>query len=92
MPLAANSRLGNYEIKSVPIGVGGMGEVYRAWDPRLNREVAIKVLREKEGATSADQRSRFEREGRALAALSHPNIVVVFDVGVEAGSNTLSAS
>jgi len=83
MPLAANSRLGNYEIKSV-LGVGGMGEVYRAWDPRLNREVAIKVLRE-EGATSADQRSRFEREGRALAALSHPNIVVVFDVGVEAG-------
>jgi serine/threonine protein kinase len=61
-----------------------MGEVYRAWDPRLNREVAIKVLRE-EGAASADQRSRFEREARALAALSHPNIVVVYDVGVETG-------
>src|SRR5580658_4546782 len=83
MPLAANARLGNYEIKSV-LGVGGMGEVYRARDSRLNRDVAIKVLRE-EGASSADLRSRFEREARAVAALNHPNIVAVYDVGIEAG-------
>jgi eukaryotic-like serine/threonine-protein kinase len=83
MPLAANTRLGNYEIKSV-LGVGGMGEVYRARDSRLNRDVAIKVLRE-EVAASADLRSRFEREARAVAALNHPNIVAVYDIGVEAG-------
>jgi eukaryotic-like serine/threonine-protein kinase len=83
MPLAANARLGNYEIKSV-LGVGGMGEVYRARDSRLNRDVAIKVLRE-EVAASADLRSRFEREARAVAALNHPNIVAVYDIGVEAG-------
>ena len=83
MPLAPNVRLGNYEIKST-LGVGGMGEVYRARDPRLNRDVAIKVLRE-EGAASAELRSRFEREARAVAALNHPNIVAVYDFGVEAG-------
>ena len=81
MPLAANSRLGPYEIKSM-LGAGGMGEVYRARDSRLNRDVAIKVLRE-EGASSADRRSRFEREARAVAALNHPNIVGVYDFGVE---------
>ena len=81
MPLAANSRLGNYEIKSV-LGTGGMGEVYRARDPRLNRDVAIKVLRE-EGAASAELRNRFEREARAVAALNHPNIVAVYDIGAE---------
>ncbi len=83
MPLAPNARLGNYEIKST-LGVGGMGEVYRARDPRLNRDVAIKVLRE-EGAASAELRSRFEREARAVAALNHPNIVAVYDFGIEAG-------
>src|SRR5271167_4281147 len=82
MPLSANSRLGPYEIKST-LGVGGMGEVYRARDSRLNRDVAIKVLRE-DGA-SADLRSRFEREARAVAALNHPNIIAVYDFGVEAG-------
>src|SRR5271169_600463 len=80
MPLSPNSRLGPYEIKST-LGVGGMGEVYRARDSRLNRDVAIKVLRE-DGA-SADLRSRFEREARAVAALNHPNIVAVYDFGVE---------
>ena len=59
-----------------------MGEVYRARDARLNRDVAVKILRE-QGASTADGRSRFEREARAVAALSHPNIVAVFDVGVE---------
>ena len=82
MPLSANSRLGPYEIRS-QLGVGGMGEVYRAWDSRLNRDVAIKILRE-DGA-SADLRSRFEREARAVAALNHPNIVAVFDIGLEGG-------
>jgi len=83
MPLAANARLGNYEIKSV-LGVGGMGEVYRAHDARLNRDVAIKILRE-ESAANDEVRSRFEREARAVAALNHPNIVAVYDIGVEGG-------
>jgi serine/threonine protein kinase/Tol biopolymer transport system component len=83
MPLAPNARLGNYEIKSI-LGVGGMGEVYRARDSRLNRDVAIKVLRA-ESAANAELRNRFEREARAVAALNHPNIVAVYDIGVEAG-------
>jgi serine/threonine protein kinase len=83
MPLAPNARLGNYEIKST-LGVGGMGEVYRARDARLNRDVAIKVLRT-ESAANPELRSRFEREARAVAALNHPNIVAVYDIGVEAG-------
>jgi len=82
MPLAANSKLGPYEIKST-LGVGGMGEVYRAHDSRLSRDVAIKVLRE--DGTYADQRSRFEREARAVAALNHPNIIAVYDFGIESG-------
>jgi serine/threonine protein kinase len=60
-----------------------MGEVYRARDSRLNRDVAIKVLRE--DGVSAELRSRFEREARAVAALNHPNIVAVYDFGVESG-------
>jgi eukaryotic-like serine/threonine-protein kinase len=82
MPLAANSKLGPYEIKST-LGVGGMGEVYRARDSRLNRDVAIKVLRE--NGSFPDLRSRFEREARAVAALNHPNIIAVYDFGIEAG-------
>ena len=85
MPLPANSRLGPYEIKST-LGVGGMGEVYRARDSRLDREVAIKVLRG-DGTAIADLRSRFEREARAVAALNHPNIVTVYDFGVEDGQH-----
>src|SRR5512145_370093 len=73
MSLAAGDKLGPYEV-TAPIGVGGMGEVYRAHDARLNREVAIKV--------SAEQFSdRFEREARAVAALNHPNICTLYDVG-----------
>jgi serine/threonine protein kinase len=83
MPLTPNSRLGNYEIKST-LGVGGMGEVYRARDSRLNRDVAIKVLRT-ESAANPELRSRFEREARAVAALNHPNIVAIYDIGVEDG-------
>lgn len=81
MPLAANSKLGPYEIKS-PLGAGGMGEVYRARDSRLNRDVAVKILRT-EGAGSSDLRSRFEREARSVAGLNHPNIVAVYDFGIE---------
>ncbi len=75
MTLAAGSRLGPYEILS-PLGVGGMGEVYRAHDPKLNRDVAIKVL---PGAFSKDQErlARFEREARVLASLNHGNIATI---------------
>src|SRR5712691_7266201 len=73
MPLSPGERLGPYEILA-PIGAGGMGEVYKARDTRLGREVAIKV--------SAQQfTERFEREARAIAALNHPNICTLFDVG-----------
>ena len=83
MPLSANTRLGPYEIVSM-LGVGGMGEVYRARDSRLNRDVAIKILRE-DGTAGPDLRSRFEREARAVAALNHPNIVSVYDFGIGSG-------
>jgi serine/threonine protein kinase len=73
MPLATGDRLGPYEILSL-LGKGGMGEVYKALDTRLNRDVAIKV--------SAERFSeRFEREARAIAALNHPNICTLYDVG-----------
>ena len=78
MPLAAGQRLGPYEILS-PLGAGGMGEVYRARDPRLERDVAIKVL--PEHFDDADSLSRFQAEAKAIAALSHPNIVSIFDTG-----------
>src|SRR4051794_21511277 len=79
MPLTPETRLGPYEIIA-PLGAGGMGEVYRARDTRLGREVALKVL---PAALSSDpaRRARFEQEARATAALTHPNIVAVYDVG-----------
>src|SRR5512141_2692558 len=73
MALAAGDRLGPYEILA-PIGAGGMGEVYRAHDSRLNRDVAIKV-------SAAQFSERFEREAKAIAALNHPNICQIYDVG-----------
>src|SRR5512143_2379016 len=73
MPLAVGDKLGPYEILS-PIGAGGMGEVYRARDPRLNRDVAIKRLKSSHNA-------RFEQEARAVAALNHPHICQIYDVG-----------
>ncbi len=79
--LSISTRLGPYEIVA-PLGAGGMGEVYRARDTRLGREVAIKVLPEP-FANSADRRARFEREARAVAALSHPNILAIHDYGTE---------
>src|SRR5580658_7284115 len=73
MSLDPGTRLGPYEILA-PIGAGGMGEVYRARDTRLGREVAIKVSAEKFS-------DRFEREARSIAALNHPNICILHDVG-----------
>ena len=73
MALAIGEKLGPYEILA-PIGAGGMGEVYRARDSRLNRDVAIKVSAERFA-------ERFEREARAVAALKHPNICSLYDVG-----------
>ena len=82
MSLAPGARLGPYEILDL-VGAGGMGEVYRARDTRLGRDVAVKVL-PAELATDADRRARFEQEARAASALNHPNIVVIHDVGFEA--------
>src|SRR2546427_5376266 len=83
MPLSAGTRLGRYEIVS-PLGAGGMGEVYRATDARLGREVAIKVLPE-HLSKDRDALARFEREARAVAAFSHPNILAIHDVGSDGG-------
>src|ERR1700726_997810 len=73
MPLSAGDKLGPYEIVA-PLGEGGMGEVYRARDQRLGRDVAIKTSRRQFN-------ERFEREARAVAALNHPNICHIYDVG-----------
>src|SRR5947208_3086750 len=77
--LVASTRLGPYEIVA-PLGAGGMGEVYRARDTRLGREVAVKVLPEP-FANDPDKQARFEREARAVAALSHPNVLAIHDYG-----------
>ena len=83
MPLAASTRLGRYEIVDL-LGSGAMGEVYRARDPQLGREVAIKVI-QTEGTPSPERLRRFEIEARAVAQLSHPNVLTVFDVGERDG-------
>jgi serine/threonine protein kinase len=82
--IAQGSRLGPYEVLA-PLGAGGMGEVYRARDPRLGREVAIKVL-PASFSKDADRLHRFEREARAAGILTHPNITAVFDVGSQDGA------
>ena len=79
MTLSAGSKLGPYEILG-QIGAGGMGEVYRAKDPRLGREVAIKVLPASFSA-DADRLRRFEQEAKAAGVLNHPNITAVYDIG-----------
>src|SRR5689334_12332097 len=79
MPLQTGARLGPYEIVG-SIGAGGMGEVYRARDSRLDRDVAIKVI-PASLARDPDRVARFEREAKAVAALSHPNILTLHDVG-----------
>jgi len=83
MALTPGTRLGQYRIVG-PLGAGGMGEVYRARDPRLDRDVAIKILGE---SLAADPVAivRFEREALSVAKLSHPNILSIFEFGQEAG-------
>jgi len=83
MSIAPGARLGPYEIAAL-LGAGGMGEVYRARDTRLGRDVAVKVL-PAEFAGDSERLRRFEQEARAVAALNHPNILSIFDVGVGAG-------
>ena len=80
MTLASGTKLGRYEIRS-KIGAGGMGEVYRARDAKLNRDVAIKVLPATLSQDS-DRLRRFEQEAQAAGALNHPNILAVYDVGM----------
>jgi serine/threonine protein kinase len=84
MPLTSGTKLGPYEIGS-PLGAGGMGEVYRARDTRLGRDVALKILPES-FAHETDRLHRFEQEARAVAALNHPNILAVFDIGESNGA------
>jgi serine/threonine protein kinase len=81
MPLSAGDKLGPYEIIA-PLGAGGMGEVFRAKDTRLGREVAIKVLPDHLSA-QPEVRARFEREARTISGLNHPHICMLFDVGHE---------
>ncbi len=84
MALTPGSRFGSYEILGL-LGAGGMGEVYRARDHKLGREVAFKVLRA-ESAADAERLARFEREARAASALNHPHIVTIFDIGDAGGA------
>lgn len=85
MALASGAKLGPYEIVAL-VGAGGMGEVYRARDTRLKRDVALKILPEELSADAA-RRQRFEIEAHAVAALNHPNIVAIYDVGSESGAS-----
>jgi eukaryotic-like serine/threonine-protein kinase len=87
MPIPAGTRLGPYEVLSA-IGAGGMGEVYRARDNRLNRIVAIKILPD-HLADRAELRERFEREAKTIASLNHPHICTLYDVGHENGADYL---
>ena len=82
--MKVGSRVGPYEILA-PLGAGGMGEVYRARDTRLGRDVAIKVL-PAEFAADPERLRRFEKEARATGSLNHPNILVIYDVGTHEGS------
>ena len=81
MPLTPGTRLGPYDIVA-PLGAGGMGEVYRARDTRLGRDVAVKVLPEHLSA-QPDVRTRFEREAKTISSLNHPHICTLHDIGRE---------
>src|SRR5262245_13590868 len=85
--LASGTRLGPYDIVA-PLGAGGMGEVYKARDTRLDRTVAIKVL-PADLASDPERTARFEREAKAIAALDHPNICALHDVGEQDGVHYL---
>jgi serine/threonine protein kinase len=87
MALAPGVKLGPYEILA-PLGAGGMGEVYRARDTRLSREVALKILPES-FAQNPDRLRRFEQEARSVAALNHPNILAIHDIGEQEGTRYL---
>ena len=87
MTLVAGTRLGPYEIQAA-LGAGGMGEVYRARDTRLERTVAIKVLAGNRNERP-ETRKRFEREARALSGLSHPHICTLYDLGCQDGVDYL---
>ena len=84
MPIAIGTQLGSHEITAL-LGKGGMGEVYRARDLKLKREVAIKILPE-EFSRDTDRTSRFQREAELLASLNHPNIAAIYDVEEASGS------
>jgi len=84
MPLRTGSRLGPYDILS-PLGAGGFGEVYKARDTRLDRTVAIKIL----PSADPELKARFEREAKAIAALTHPHICTLYDVGHQDGTDYL---
>src|SRR5512146_2682375 len=84
MSLPPGQKIGAYEVLA-PLGAGGMGEVYRARDPRLDREVAIKVL-PSDVAQDADRLRRFEQEARAAGGLNHPHVLAVHDFGVHQGA------
>src|SRR6476660_3892171 len=87
MTLSSGTRLGPYEIIT-PLGAGGMGEVYRARDTRLDRSVAIKIL-PAHLSLAPESRARFEREARTISSLNHPNICVLHDVGQQDGIDFL---
>ena len=87
MALARGTRLGPYQVES-PIGAGGMGEVYKARDRRLDRIVAIKVLPE-HVASDPDLQQRFEREAKTISSLNHPHICTLYDVGQHDGTDFL---
>src|SRR5664279_1276915 len=87
MALEPGTRLGPYEVSS-PLGAGGMGEVYRARDPRLARDVTIKVLPE-EFFEGEERRQRFEREAKLLASLNHPNIAAIYAFEESGGRHLL---
>src|SRR5499427_2114304 len=87
MPLISGTKLGPYEIVS-PLGAGGMGEVYRARDSRLERTVAIKIL-PKEMSADPVRKQRFEREAKTISSLNHPHICVLHDIGHQDGTDYL---
>jgi eukaryotic-like serine/threonine-protein kinase len=87
MALTAGTKLGPYEIQS-PLGAGGMGEVYRARDMRLDRTVAIKIL-PTHLSESPEFKQRFDREARAISSLNHPHICHLYDIGSHDGTDFL---
>src|SRR5689334_9686523 len=88
MTLAPGTRLGPYEVLG-QLGAGGMGEVYRAKDPRLGRELAIKIL-PASFANDAERLRRFEHEPRSASALNHPNIVTIHEIGAANGTSYIA--